>query len=311
MQYLNFIYLVNSESNSLDGTCSPSDTSENFTYEEKEWSSFSEQNSKLNWSEYEEGHRLLDNQYDENESSEKDDTIEVNDEKEEEEESYDVWTITEEQQEYYINQFKMMQKDLSGKINGSIAKEFFEKSNLPIYELSKIWQLADVDKDGALTLEEFCTAMHLVVLRRNNIELPTTLPNSLNPYSPSNDTSTYSIDSSKCNNHSAKEPYSNQPRDHETFSPQNKIWTKFNESPTNINTPQSSSSSTSGPQQSHATIDFNAAPNIVVNKNPKILHPIALRISPDGQANQYLVNDNQGLTFHDKTSKNASNNDIR
>lgn len=42
-------------------------------------------------------------------------------------------------------------------------------------------QLADVTRDGALSLEEFFTAMHLVVLRRNNIELPETLPASLNP----------------------------------------------------------------------------------------------------------------------------------
>ena len=42
-------------------------------------------------------------------------------------------------------------------------------------------QLADVTKDGALSLEEFNTAMHLVVLRRNNIDLPDTLPPSLVP----------------------------------------------------------------------------------------------------------------------------------
>lgn len=42
-------------------------------------------------------------------------------------------------------------------------------------------QLADVTKDGALSLDEFNTAMHLVVLRRNNIDLPDTLPPSLVP----------------------------------------------------------------------------------------------------------------------------------
>ena len=34
------------------------------------------------------------------------------------------------------------------------------------------------------TLQEFCTAMHLVVLKRNQVELPTTLPPSLMPYVP-------------------------------------------------------------------------------------------------------------------------------
>lgn len=61
------------------------------------------------------------------------------------------------------------------------AKEFFEKSRLPIQELRKIWQLSDVTKDGCLSLEEFLTAMHLVVLRRNDISLPDELPPCLNP----------------------------------------------------------------------------------------------------------------------------------
>ena len=34
-------------------------------------------------------------------------------------------------------------------------------------ELRQIWQLSDVTKDGCLSLEEFLTAMHLVVLRRS------------------------------------------------------------------------------------------------------------------------------------------------
>ena len=43
-------------------------------------------------------------------------------------------------------------------------------------------QLSDFNRDGALSLDEFCTAMHLVVLRRNEIELPDSLPPSLVPY---------------------------------------------------------------------------------------------------------------------------------
>ncbi|XP_059175036.1 ralBP1-associated Eps domain-containing protein 1-like isoform X2 [Physella acuta] len=95
----------------------------------------------------------------------------------------DVWTITDEQREYYVNQFKTMQPDLSAVITGPVAKHFFEKSKLPVMELSKIWQLSDLNCDGALSLEEFCIAMHLVVLRRNDIELPDHLPISLMPYS--------------------------------------------------------------------------------------------------------------------------------
>ncbi|XP_060626023.2 ralBP1-associated Eps domain-containing protein 2 isoform X5 [Anolis sagrei] len=93
----------------------------------------------------------------------------------------DPWRITEEQREYYINQFKSLQPDLNSFISGSIAKNFFTKSKLPIPELSHIWELSDVDRDGALTLAEFCAAFHLVVARKNGYLLPDTLPETLLP----------------------------------------------------------------------------------------------------------------------------------
>lgn len=91
------------------------------------------------------------------------------------------WLITAEQLNYYVTQFKVMQPNPRGVIPGALAKEFFEKSRLPITELRKIWQLSDVTKDGCLSLEEFLTAMHLVVLRRNEIHLPDELPPCLRP----------------------------------------------------------------------------------------------------------------------------------
>lgn len=82
----------------------------------------------------------------------------------------DIWSINDDQKEYYITQFKTMQPDLSktitGKkkkkcqtcyitiklirynttyaehyisLTGAVAKEFFEKSKLQVHELSKIW----------------------------------------------------------------------------------------------------------------------------------------------------------------------------
>ena len=39
-------------------------------------------------------------------------------------------------------------------------------------------------KDGALSFAEFCTAMHLVVLRVRSFELPNELPAKLQPYAP-------------------------------------------------------------------------------------------------------------------------------
>nr|XP_006113418.1 ralBP1-associated Eps domain-containing protein 2 isoform X2 [Pelodiscus sinensis] len=93
----------------------------------------------------------------------------------------DPWRITEEQREYYINQFKSLQPDLNSFISGSVAKNFFTKSKLPIPELSHIWELSDVDCDGALTLPEFCAAFHLIVARKNGYLLPDMLPETLLP----------------------------------------------------------------------------------------------------------------------------------
>ncbi|XP_067301678.1 ralBP1-associated Eps domain-containing protein 2 isoform X3 [Pseudorasbora parva] len=95
--------------------------------------------------------------------------------------SDDPWRITEEQREYYTNQFRSLQPDLSALIVGTVAKNFFTKSKLPIPELSHIWELSDVDKDGALTFPEFCTAFHLIVARKNGYLLPETLPATLRP----------------------------------------------------------------------------------------------------------------------------------
>ncbi|XP_025945407.1 ralBP1-associated Eps domain-containing protein 2, partial [Apteryx rowi] len=93
----------------------------------------------------------------------------------------DPWRITEEQRDYYVNQFRSLQPDLNSFISGSVAKNFFTKSKLPIPELSHIWELSDVDCDGALTLAEFCAAFHLVVARKNGYQLPETLPETLLP----------------------------------------------------------------------------------------------------------------------------------
>lgn len=92
-----------------------------------------------------------------------------------------VYQITPEQRDYYLTQFRAVQPDQNGLLSGPIARMFFEKSRIPIEELRHIWQLCDVTRDGALSLGEFTAAMHLVVLRRNNIPLPQILPSCLMP----------------------------------------------------------------------------------------------------------------------------------
>ncbi|XP_048240138.1 ralBP1-associated Eps domain-containing protein 1-like isoform X10 [Haliotis rufescens] len=141
----------------------------------------------------------------------------------------DIWAISEEQREYYMKQFKTMQPDLGGVITGKVAKDFFEKSKLPVVELSKIWQLSDLNRDGALSLEEFCIAMHLVVLRRNEIELPERLPLSLMPYA-----------------------------------------TLTSDEPFAADLPPGS------------TLKRTTPPSPQASQDSKIIHPVAVRMSPDG-----------------------------
>lgn len=92
-----------------------------------------------------------------------------------------LYQITSEQKEYYLKQFRTVQPVVSGLLSGVVAKVFFEKSRIPVEELRHIWQLCDVTRDGALDVAEFTAAMHLVVLRRNNIPIPSVLPTCLQP----------------------------------------------------------------------------------------------------------------------------------
>lgn len=111
-----------------------------------------------------------------------------------------LYQITPEQKDYYLKQFRTVQPDIKGLLSGTVARwvslrisyrtvntrifscrVFFEKSRIPVDELRHIWQLCDVTRDGALDLAEFTAAMHLVVLRRNNIPIPSSLPTCLQP----------------------------------------------------------------------------------------------------------------------------------
>lgn len=96
------------------------------------------------------------------------------------------FTINSEQRTYYMLQFRMVQLDWLSYVRGDQARTLFTKSDIPVRELSKIWELSDIDRDGQLNLIEFCYAFHLVVLRKKyRIALPNQLPdemiNSLQP----------------------------------------------------------------------------------------------------------------------------------
>ncbi|KAM8832105.1 ralBP1-associated Eps domain-containing protein 1 isoform 1-T1 [Spinachia spinachia] len=184
----------------------------------------------------------------------------------------DPWKITDEQRQYYINQFKTIQPDLSGFIPGSAAKEFFTKSKLPILELSHIWELSDFDKDGALTLDEFCAAFHLVVARKNGYDLPEKLPESLMPKLIDLD------DSAEGSEQTADVGYSGSPVEvPPSKSPSmpslNQAWPEMNQSNEQWETFSERSSSS----QTLTQFDSNIAP---ADPDTAIVHPVPIRMTP-------------------------------
>ncbi|XP_035380051.1 ralBP1-associated Eps domain-containing protein 1 isoform X2 [Electrophorus electricus] len=184
----------------------------------------------------------------------------------------DPWKITDEQRQYYINQFKTIQPDLTGFIPGSAAKEFFTKSKLPILELSHIWELSDFDKDGALTLDEFCAAFHLVVARKNGYDLPEKLPESLMP-------KLIDLDDSAGVPESAPEvgfsssPVEVTPNKSPSMPSLNQNWPELNQSNEQWETFSERSSSS----QTLTQFDSNIAP---ADPDTAIVHPVPIRMTP-------------------------------
>ncbi|KAF0291949.1 RalBP1-associated Eps domain-containing protein 1 [Amphibalanus amphitrite] len=210
---------------------------------------------------------------------------------EDEEDEVDVWTVTAEQRQYYVQQFVTLQPDTAALLPGHTAKAFFEKSKLPVTALSKIWNLSDVTRDGCLCLEEFVTAMHLVVLRRNRIEVPDQLPPQLVPKvpaaaavaaaprtaeapppapattAPATATAPAPAPAAPAPAAAAAAPPPpvTAAAPSQLTSPKGKEWTKFVESPM---------SNISSPGIKPVNFDFHKS---AVEQNPQILHPVAVK----------------------------------
>ncbi|XP_067901628.1 ralBP1-associated Eps domain-containing protein 1 isoform X7 [Heterodontus francisci] len=184
----------------------------------------------------------------------------------------DPWKITDEQRQYYINQFKNIQSDLNGFIPGSAAKEFFTKSKLPILELSHIWELSDFDKDGALTLDEFCAAFHLVVARKNGYDLPEKLPESLMPKLIDLDDSGGDADQGSETGFSTS-PAEVPPSKSPSMPSLNQTWPELNQGSEQWETFSERSSSS----QTLTQFDSNIAP---ADPDTAIVHPVPIRMTP-------------------------------
>ena len=89
------------------------------------------------------------------------------------------WVVAQEKYEY-DDVFEKLHP-VNGKITGAAAKGEMVKSKLPNSVLSKVWKLADIDKDGMLDAEEWALANHLIKIKLDGHDLPSDLPEHLIP----------------------------------------------------------------------------------------------------------------------------------
>lgn len=88
----------------------------------------------------------------------------------------EIWTIKSEDRRRYHQIFhNIVNCSNNGKLSGVQAKNFLSESKLPETDLAHVWSLADADKDGAFTEQEFTIAMHLTKLRLHGVDLPESL----------------------------------------------------------------------------------------------------------------------------------------
>ncbi|EPB79931.1 hypothetical protein ANCCEY_00997 [Ancylostoma ceylanicum] len=101
-----------------------------------------------------------------------------------------LYEISERQRDYYTKCFRHLMKatqgttSLEGALNGGDLRvvDFFKRSGLDNDSLSRIWSLSDVNEDGWLDINEFSTAMHLIVLKvKGQVAIPFCLPACLRP----------------------------------------------------------------------------------------------------------------------------------
>ena len=95
-------------------------------------------------------------------------------------ESSELWDYEKIDHATHCRIFESLQPS-GGKLSGTTCKQFFLQSRIDQEEVSKIWEMSDLDGDGKLTLEEFKVMLHLIQLRMNDVRIPDRLPTSMLP----------------------------------------------------------------------------------------------------------------------------------
>jgi len=76
----------------------------------------------------------------------------------------------------FVEHFRNIDTDADGYVSGLEARPLLTQSELPVAELRKIWDLADMTSDGRLDRHEFAVAMILIQARQKGAALPESLP---------------------------------------------------------------------------------------------------------------------------------------
>jgi hypothetical protein len=216
-----------------------------------------------------------------------------------EQEEDDVWTISDQQLRYFHSKFVELSGGTCRPLAGSEVRSFLEKSKLPLLDLKKIWQLSDLDQDGQLSLAEFCISVQLIVLRRNQVELPDTLPKSLQP-----ERWAYRLSLLGLQVNVSVDPSEIALLD-EPISPLvSKQWTKFSNSP-EPSAPNKKQNDDSLEELSEsATTAMQPAKFDHIELDPRIPHPIAVKATQAAsvQRSQWNANEADSVVNTSKLS---------
>lgn len=93
----------------------------------------------------------------------------------------DLYVISDEERADYNATFAKAGPS-NGILSGSRSRKVLTQTGLGIEMLGRIWELADIDEDGALSEYEFAVAMKLIKnMMYNDVEPPESLPDSMKP----------------------------------------------------------------------------------------------------------------------------------
>ncbi|KAL3108428.1 hypothetical protein niasHT_015350 [Heterodera trifolii] len=92
------------------------------------------------------------------------------------------WSLPQPLKLRFSQKFNQLDKSRVGLLTGQQARGVLGESQLPTNILAQIWTMSDVNKDGCLGIEEFCTAMFLIEMVKAGYALPSKLPNELHSF---------------------------------------------------------------------------------------------------------------------------------